>query len=489
MNHVPIEEREVRLAKLRKLKQAGINPYPSWGEGRVKIAAVLEDWQRLRDREEIITLAGRLRSLRAHGGSAFAHLEDDSGRLQVYLKKDAVGEESYNLFQETIDVGDFAAVSGTLFETKKGEKTLLVKKWRILTKTLLPLPEKWHGLKDVEIRYRQRYLDLLANKGAVEIAKKRILMTRSIRDFFEGEGFLEVETPVLQTMYGGAAARPFITHHNALNADFYLRVAPELYLKRLLVGGFEKVFELARCFRNEGIDYAHNPEFTQIEFYWAYATYEDLMKLMEKFFNYLLPRLSLPRQIEYRGQKVDFTPPYPRKSFRELLIEHAKLDIEDYPDALSLCRKVKPLGIEVKEKDSRGKMLDETYKTLVRSKIINPLYITDHPVDISPLAKRRADNPNYTERIQLLLGGGIELCNGFSELNDPLDQETRFKEQEKLRRAGEIEAEGYDEDFVEALKHGMPPAAGLGMGIDRLAALLTNSHNLKEVILFPTLKP
>lgn len=483
-----IEESRVRLAKLKQLKQAKINPYPSWGEKRLKVEAILGDWLRLRDREEMTTLAGRLRSLRAHGGSTFGHLEDDTGRLQIYFKKDEVGEESYHLFQDTVDVGDFLAVSGTLFETKKGEKTLLVKTWQVLTKTLLPLPEKWHGLEDVEIRYRQRYLDLLANPEVKAIAKKRSLLMSAIRDFFETEGFMEVETPILQPIYGGASARPFVTHHQALNSDFYLRVSPELYLKRLLVGGFEKVFEIARCFRNEGIDYSHNPEFTQIEFYWAYATYEDLMKLMEKFFAYLLPRLGLPMKIEYRDNKIDFAPPFPRKTFREILIEYAKLDIENYPDADSLYHWAKKEKIEVKEGESRGHILDAIFKARARPKIINPLFMTDHPVDLSPLAKRRSDNSNYTERVQLLLGGGIELGNGWSELNDPLDQEERFKEQERFRQKGQ-EAQAHDADFVEALKHGLPPAAGLGMGIDRLTALLTNSRNLKEVILFPTLKP
>jgi len=485
-----IDEGAARLNKLEKLKELGINVYPSWGDtSRKLISQLLSDFLRLSEREEEILIAGRLRSVRSHGGSTFVDLEDGSGEIQIYFKKDEVGDESYALFVEHIDLGDFIAVNGKAFETKRGEKTILVKKWKLLTKTLLQLPEKFHGLIDVEIRYRQRYLDLIANIESMETAQKRIKIVKAIRDFFDMEGFLEVETPILQPLYGGASAKPFITHHNALDIDLYLRIAPELYLKRLIVGGFEKVFEIARCFRNEGIDFSHNPEFTQIEFYWAYATYEDLMKLMEKFFSYLLPRLGMSMKFIYQEQEIDMTPPYPRKTFRELLIEMAKIDIEEYPDSISLFELAKSRGLELNKNDGRGKMLDDIYKHFVRPKIIQPLFMIDHPVELSPLAKRKEGNPAYTERMQLLVAGGFELCNAFSELNDPLDQEERFKEQENLREKGDEEAQPYDYDFVTALKHGMPPTAGLGMGIDRLAAFLNNSHNIKEVILFPTLKP
>lgn len=484
------DEIQARLEKLKKIKEMGLEPYPARSDqNRQPIALILADFERLSQREEEICLAGRLRSIRAHGGSTFAHLEDGSGKIQIYLKKDKVGEESYKLFADLIDLADFISASGSLFETKSGEKTLLVKNWRLLAKSLLPLPEKWHGLADVETRYRQRYLDLLANPAAKAIAQKRSQLVKAIREFFDAEEFMEVETPILQPIPGGANARPFVTHHQALNADLYLRVAPELYLKRLVVGGLEKIYEIARCFRNEGIDHQHNPEFTQIEFYWAYANYEDLMKLMEKFFSYLFPRLGLTLNFEYEGEKIDFTPPYPRQTFRELLIEHAKLDIEEYPDQASLYQKAKQLKIDVEKKDGRGKIMDEIFKTLVRPRLVQPLFVIDHPVELSPLAKRRSDNPAYTERTQLLAARGLELCNGFSELNDPLDQEKRFKEQEKLHQTGDEEAQRADHDFITALKHGLPPTAGLGLGIDRLAALLTNSHNLKEVILFPTLKP
>lgn len=483
------DEAEIRLQKLHELQKSNINPFPSWSEKRLLITDVLQDYERLSQREEQIIIAGRLRSIRGHGGSTFTHLEDASGRLQVYFKKDEVGESAYNFLGKVVDIGDFITATGSLFTTKRGEKTLLVKKWQLLTKTLLPLPDKFHGLANVETRFRQRYLDLLANPESMDTAKKRIGLIKAIREFFEAEGFLEVETPILQSLAGGATAKPFITHHNALDIDLYLRVAPELYLKRLIVGGFEKVFEIARCFRNEGIDFSHNPEFTQIEFYWAYATYQDLMKLMERFFEYLMPRLGLPMKIKYGEQEIDFAPPYPRVAFRDLLIEYLKLDIEEFPDQASLYKWAHEHKVEVATNDGRGKILDEIYKTFVRPKIIQPIFMIDHPVELSPLAKRKADNPNYTERMQLVAGGGFELCNAFSELNDPIDQDARFREQESLRESGDEEAQRYDEDFVTALKHGMPPTAGLGMGIDRLASILTDSHNIKEVILFPTLRP
>ncbi len=485
-----LEEAEVRIKKMEELQKTGINPYPSWSSlERQTTNSIMSDFERLSQREELIMVAGRLRSIRSHGGSTFAHLEDETGKIQIYFKKDELGEENYNLFVNMVDVADFITVEGSIFETKRGEKTILVKKWKFLTKSLLPLPDKFHGLSDVEIRFRQKYLDLLANPESKANALQRIKIVKSIRDFFDMENFVEVETPILQPLYGGATAKPFTTHHNALNTDLFLRIAPELYLKRLIVGGFERVYEIARCFRNEGIDYSHNPEFTQIEFYWAYATYEDLMKLMEKFFSYLLPRVGKNLKFTYQGMEIDLTPPYPRKTFRELLIEYAKMDIEEFPDAKSLFDWGTSKGLELNKNDGRGKLLDDIYKHFVRPKIIQPLFMTEHPVELSPLAKRKADNPAYTERMQLLIAGGFELCNGFSELNDPLDQESRFKEQEKLREAGDEEAQRFDEDFICALKHGMPPTAGLGMGIDRLVTLLTDSHNLKEAILFPTLKP
>jgi lysyl-tRNA synthetase class 2 len=423
------------------------------------------------------------------GKLCFAHLEDDSGRLQIAISEKELDKEKYKFFVKNFDVGDFVQIEGVMFVTHKGEVSVLVKKYTLLAKSLLPLPEKWHGLSNVETRYRKRYLDLLANKESMRIAKVRSRLVREIRNYFDAQGFYEVETPILQTLYGGANARPFVTHHNALDLKLYLRIAPELYLKRLIVGGFEKVYEIARCFRNEGIDQNHNPEFTQIEFYWAYADYTKAMDLVEDLLPRLIQSIGLPLKFTAEGQDVDFTPPFSRRTMRDLIKEFAKLDIEDFPDQASLYEKAKSLGVEIEGYDGRGKIIDEIYKKFARPNIVNPIFVIDHPVELSPLAKRKTDDPRYVERFQLLCVGGNELCNAFSELNDPLDQENRFREQERLREEGDEEGMQYDEDFITALKHGMPPTTGLGMGIDRLVKLLVNAENLKEVILFPTLRP
>ncbi len=410
--------------------------------------------------------------------------------MQIAFSEKEIGKEAYKFFVKNFEMGDFISVSGTIFTTHAGEISVMVKKYAIISKTLLPLPEKFHGLNDIEVRYRQRYLDLIANEDSMKIAKVRSVLVKEIRNFFDGLGFYEVETPVLQTLYGGAMARPFVTHHNALDIPLYLRIAPELYLKRLIVGGFEKVYEVAKCFRNEGIDNNHNPEFTQIEFYWAYADYNKLMDLMEKLIPTLIQKAGLPLKCTIDNQEVDFTPPYPRRTMRDIIKEYAKIDIEDYPDQASLYQKAKDLKVDgIDPKAGRGKLVDDIYKQFARPFIVNPIFMTDHPVELSPLAKKRADDPRYTERFQLLCVGGNELCNAFSELNDPIDQEERFKEQARLGEDGDEESMPYDADFIAALKHGMPPTAGLGMGIDRLVKLLMSADNLKEVILFPTLKP
>ncbi len=485
-----IEEEGVRRARLERAKELGIDPYPTTTNRTHDIKRVLDLFEDLKKNEEPVIIAGRIRSIRKHGGLTFIHIEDEGGRIQVVLKKDLVGGDNYKQFHDLYDIGDFIEVQGSAFKTKTGEQSILAQKNRMLTKALLPLPEKWHGLADIELRYRKRYLDLIANEEVRNIFRLRSRMIHLIRKFFEDKGFMEVETPILQPIPGGATARPFKTHHNALNIDMYLRVAPELYLKRLLVGGFEKVFEIARCFRNEGIDHDHNPEFTQIEFYWAYADYNQLMDLMEEFLPYLLEGLGLGLEIKVGDQTANFKPPYPRISMKDLIEQHTGIDIEDYPDAKSLFEVAKQHGVEdVKPTDGRGKIVDEIYKTHVRPKIIDPIFMIDHPVELSPLTKKKPEDPRYVERFQIVCAGGNELCNAFTELNDPIDQEQRFQEQEKLRTKGDVEAQRLDQDFIEALKHGMPPTGGLGMGLDRLAKILTNSPNLKEVILFPTLKP
>ncbi|TSC84837.1 MAG: lysyl-tRNA synthetase, class II [Parcubacteria group bacterium Gr01-1014_13] len=480
-----IKEDVVRLERLEHLRSLGINPYPSNTEDRISTKEALSKPEKTQ-----VKVAGRLISKREMGKISFSHLKDESGKIQLAFSEKELGKDSYKLFIKYFDLGDFLHVEGEIFVTHKGELSILVKKYELLTKTLLPLPEKFHGLADIEIRYRQKYLDLIANEDSMKIAKTRSLIVREIRKYFDNNGFFEVETPVLQSLYGGAAAKPFKTHHNALDIPLFLRIAPELYLKRLIVGGFEKVYEVAKCFRNEGIDNNHNPEFTQVEFYWAYADYNDLMNLIEDLLPKVIQAAGLPLKFKAHDKEVDFTPPYPRQTMREIIKEYAKIDIEEFPDQKSLYAKIKKLNIEgVDAKTGYGKMVDEIYKTYARPKIINPVFMIDHPVELSPLAKRKTDNPKYVERMQLVCVGGNELCNGFSELNDPLDQEARFKDQERLHAAGDEESMPYDEDYIIALKHGMPPTAGLGMGIDRLVKLLVDAPNLKEVILFPILKP
>lgn len=480
-----ISEDKVRLERLDYFRKVGTNPYPSHTDEKISIKEAL-----LKPETTPVKIAGRLVAKREMGRISFSHLKDESGKIQIAFSEKELGKDSYKLFIKYFDLGDFLHIDGELFITHKGELTVLVKKYELLSKALLPLPEKFHGLTDIETRYRQRYLDLIANEDSMRIAKIRSQIVREIRNYFDSKGFYEVETPVLQTLYGGALAKPFVTHHNALDIPLYLRVAPELYLKRLIVGGFEKVYEIAKCFRNEGIDNNHNPEFTQIEFYWAYANYTDLMNLIEDLLPKIITAAGLPLKFKAQDTEVDFTPPYPRKTMRELILQYAKIDIEEFPDQETLYAKIKDLHIDGVDKNTGyGKMVDEIYKTYARPKIINPIFMIDHPVELSPLAKRKVDDPRYVERMQLVCVGGNELCNGFSELNDPIDQESRFKDQERLGAAGDEESMPYDEDFVTALKHGMPPTAGLGMGIDRLVKLLMDVQNLKEVILFPTLKP
>ena len=485
----PIEEKAVRLERLRAIRESGINPYPSDSESTHTITQVQSDFESLMKEGTEVTIVGRLRSVRGHGGASFADLEDSGHKIQVHLKTDTLGASAYDFFVDRMDHGDFMQLTGTCFVTKRGENTIEAKSIKLLAKALRPLPAKWHGLSDIEVRYRKRYLDLVANPEVRGIFVKRSLLVQAIREFFHNEDFMEVETPILQPMYGGANATPFVTHHNALDIDLYLRIAPELYLKRLVVGGFNRVFEIARCFRNEGIDHLHNPEFTQVEFYQAYADYNDLMDLTERLLPELVTKVCGKLEVEHDGETIDFNPPYPRATFRDLLIQYGKFDIEDYPDRSSLAKAAEERGVPVEDSDDRGKIMDNVYKKLVRTKIVNPTFMIDHPVELSPLAKKKPTDERYVERFQLLLAKGTELCNAFSELNDPIDQKARFAEQEKSRAAGDTEAQRMDLDYIEALETGMPPTAGFGMGIDRLIAILTGSHSLKEVILFPTMRP
>ncbi|OIO47579.1 MAG: lysine--tRNA ligase [Parcubacteria group bacterium CG1_02_40_82] len=468
-----------RLKKLENIKAAKINPFPSKTGPRLFILDVLEDFDILEKEKKEISLAGRLRSQRTHGGSSFANLEDFSGQIQIYFKKDELGEKNYNFFAENLDIGDFIQAQGEVFKTQKGERTLLVKKYKILAKSLNQLPEKWHGLKDVEERFRKRYLDLLMNKDVRARFAMRSKIIKELRAFLEAEGFLEVETPVLQPLPGGALAKPFRTHLNALNMDLYLRIAPELYLKRLLVGGFEKIYEIGRCFRNEGMDKLHNPDFTMLEFYWAYADYQDVMNLVERMFGFLVPEM----EIEFQDNKINFTDPFKRISIGELIMEHYKIDIGQ---ALRMdLEKILIQAGEKPEKDAPDcKLIDEIFKT-IRPNIIKPTFVTNHPIEMSPLAKASEQNPKEAQRFQMIVAG-MEIINAYSELNNPKEQAERMKEQEKGRQDDEIQR--FDRDYIEALEYGMPPAAGLGLGVDRLVQFLTNAANIREVILFPTMR-
>lgn len=481
------EEYTIRLKKAAAARKQGIDPYPGRVERSHTLIQLRARFDDLEKTQSPVQIVGRLMTIRAHGGSTFATIDDGSSTFQIYLKRDTIGESMYQQFSDIFDAGDFVGVTGTLFRTKKNEMTVLVTVCTLLTKTLLPLPEKWHGLSDIEIRYRQRYLDLLSNPAVRSIFIKRAKLIETIRNVVTANGFMEVDTPMLQPLAGGATARPFITHHNALDADLYLRVAPELYLKRLLVGGFEKVFEIARCFRNEGIDRDHNPEFTQIELYAAYWDYKKMMQFTEEIFEAVVMALHDTLKIHTHDFDIDFTPPFARLTFRDAILQYARIDI-DAMDKPTLFQSARSFGLDIPTHASKAKILDELFKETVRKNIVDPTFIMDYPIELSPLAKKIPTQERYVERFQLV-AGHRELCNAFTELNDPVDQRARFEEQEKMRADGDDEAQRIDEDFIEALAHGMPPTAGIGIGIDRLAALLTDSQNLKEVILFPTLKP
>lgn len=487
MEQVHKPEEDVRKEKLEALQKAGTESYPSHVSFTHTLAQLHTHFQELEKSEQPVQCVGRIRALRSHGGSTFLDIDDSTEKFQVFVGKDAI--DGYDDLIATVDLADFVEVQGTVFTTKRGQESIKAQKIRLISKALLPLPEKWHGLTDTEIRYRARYLDLLSNPSVRKIFEVRSRTISAIREFLDRHEFLEVDTPILQTLAGGATARPFMTHHNALDIDLYLRIAPELFLKRLVVGGLNRVYEIARCFRNEGMDYSHNPEFTQVEFYAAYWDYRELMSFTEKLFAMLMEKVLGSMTVHYEDHVMQFTPPFPVITFRDALIQYANVDLEEYPDRDTLASKAQQLGVDVLAGDGRGKIADALFKQYVRPKLIQPTFLIDHPIELSPLSKQHADNPKYVERFQLICAGVFELCNGFSELNDPLEQESRFKAQEALREEGDDEAQRADEDFVTALKHGMPPAAGIGIGIDRLVMLLTNQHSIKEIILFPTLKP
>lgn len=472
---------------MEAIKKAGLNPYPQSAKRTHKIGEALKYFSELEQSKKELILAGRIRNLRIHGKATFFHLEDGTEKIQAFFRENRLGEEQYKFFLDNFDIGDFIEVRGALLKTKTGEKTIEAADFKILAKSLRPLPEKWHGLKDVEERFRKRYLDLIFSPEAKNKFEIRSRVIKEIRNFLGREGFIEVETPILQPLYGGAKARPFKTHLNALALDLYLRIAPELYLKRLLVGGFEKVYEIGKCFRNEGVDRQHNPDFTMLEFYFAYIDYKELMKFTEKLFENLLKNVFGTLKIKYEGKEIDFKTPWQRIEFSQILRKYAKIDLEEI-NTEALKKRVKELGVEISPGAEKAEIADELYKKFCRPKIWNPAFIINFPLGFQPLAKANEKEPAKLANFQLV-AAGWELINAFSELNDSLEQKKRFEEQEKLFKAGFKEAQRIDEDFLEALEYGMPPAAGFGMGIDRLVALLTDSHSLREVILFPTMKP
>jgi lysyl-tRNA synthetase, class II len=486
------DEREARLEKLAALRAEGIDPYPARSHRTHTAAETLAHFDELQGQQ--ITLVGRLMLRREMGKSVFANIEDGSANIQIYFKRDTIGDEAFQRLK-LVDLGDFLQVTGTLFTTKTGEKTLAVQRYELLSKSLTPLPAKGAGgdlkLSDPEVRHRKRYLDLLANREVeFPIFQARAKILSSMRQFLDARGFIEVETPILQPLYGGATARPFVTHHNTLDRDFYLRIAPELYLKRLIVGGFERVYEIGRSFRNEGMDREHNPEFSTMEFYQAYADFEEVMRQVEEMHAHITLAVCGTLQISYLGMALDMTPPFQRLTLREAIAEYAGIDYDKYPERDALAEVMRKKGHTVDPKLGRGKLIDNLKDSITRGrnpKVTGPTFLYDYPFDISPLAKRKPDDPNTTERFQLF-AGGLEMGNAFSELNDPLDQRVRFEDQARQRAGGDEEAQVLDEDYIEALEVGMPPTGGWGGGIEKLTMLLTNQETIREVILFPALR-
>lgn len=481
---------EQRIKKVSDLREMGVKPYgdpfDATDHAAVLISKYSEATKEVLETEHITCcLAGRIMTMRDFGKAAFAHIQDSTGKIQIYLKRDVLGEK-HNLLKK-LDIGDIIGIKGRLFRTKTNELTVEVETFSLLTKSIRPLPEKWHGLKDIETRYRQRYIDLIVNPEVRENFAKRSIIIKAVRDFLEARGFIEVETPMMHQIPGGATAKPFKTFHNALGIDLYLRIAPELYLKRLLVGGYERVYELNKNFRNEGISTKHNPEFSMLEFYIAYKDYNFLMDLTEELFSYVAMKAVGSMKIPYGDTEVDLTPPWPRVPMLEAL-EKNGVPSEVFTDPEKAKSWARANRIDIPNGSSLGKILDEIFKEKVEPFLIQPTFITDHPVELSPLAKRKADNPALVERFELFISSR-EIANAFSELNDPFDQRERFVEQVKAKQAGDEEAHEMDEDFIRALEIGMPPAAGEGIGIDRLVMLLTNSHSIRDVVLFPQLKP
>lgn len=482
---------EDRRKKIDRLKELGINPFPAGFKFNFDSKKAIEKFggvsgEELEKDTTPYTFAGRIMAMRVFGKAAFIHIKDNAGKIQAYIRKDKVGDAGYELFK-LMDIGDYIGITGSFFKTKTDELTILATEIKLLTKSLRPLPEKWHGLTDVETRYRQRYVDLIVNDDVRDVFITRSKIISFFRNYFNSQGFLEVETPMMQTIPGGATARPFKTYHNALGMDLYLRIAPELFLKRLVVGGLDRVYEINRNFRNEGISVKHNPEFTMIEFYMAYATYEELMLLTEELFSRLLTEIKGSLVIEYQGEKIDFTPPWKRISLYDAIRDIGGTGDEVLKDFEAAVKFAESKKIPILKADSHVRVLEKIFDELVEHKLINPTFVTGYPTEISPLSRKNDQNPDIVDRFELYITGK-EIANAFTELNDPDDQRGRFEKQVALREAGDDEAQYMDEDFVTALEYGLPPTAGEGIGIDRVIMLLTDSPSIRDVILFPHMR-
>ncbi len=493
---------QIRLEKMERLRAQGLEPYPTRAQRshtNSQAIAAFEAAEKAGASEPLqVTLVGRLRSLRPMGKITFAHIEDGYSRVQLFLRANDIGQESLELFNREFDLGDFLQASGEMFRTKTGEATLRVAEYRILAKAITPLPAakdqvvdgelvKHATLSEPEVRYRQRYADLAVNPEVRQIFRTRTATVKALREFLDSHDFIEVETPILQPIYGGAAARPFITHHNQLKQDLYLRISFELYLKRLVVGGFERVYEIGRDFRNEGVDRTHNPEFTQLEFYWAYADYLQVMDITEQMMRYTAEKVLGKRQFSYQGMEIDLDQPWRRVELRQGLLDTTGIDIEAHPTTESLAQAMKARGYEFNPNNSRGKLIDTLLGDYLEPSLIQPTFLYNYPRDISPLAKSLPGNPRMTERFEGFVAG-MELCNAFTELNDPLDQEARFLEMGRDYESDDEQRHPMDEDYLRAMRYGMPPMGGFGMGVDRLTMLLADNPNIREVILFPHLR-
>jgi len=489
----------IRLEKAERLRRAGLEPYPARARRTHTTAEALRAFEAAGEQRLEAVLAGRLRSIRVMGKAAFAHLEDRAGLLQLYFKADDVGAEAYRLFQEAFDLGDFVEAAGFMFRTRSGETSLHVEQFRMLAKALSPLPSAkeelvdgervvHHAFANPEARYRERYADLAVNPEVRQVFLTRARVVAALREFLDGMDFVEVETPTLQPLYGGAAARPFTTHHEQLHQDLYLRISFELYLKRLLVGGLERVYEIGRNFRNEGVSFKHNPEFTQLEFYMAYADYEQVMEITERMVAHAAQQATGNTSIVFREQAIALAPPWRRLSLRQAIGDLAGIDIAAFPDADSLRREMRQRGLDPSTEAPRGKLVESLLSHFVEPKLIQPTFLIDYPRDISPLAKSKPGDPSTVERFEGFVGG-MELCNAFTELNDPLDQEQRFLEMGRDFAADDEARHPLDEDYLQAMRYGMPPNGGFGMGVDRLVMLLTDRTSIREVILFPHLRP